>query len=137
MSMNHYRAYHSVLRSPNTDVSIYRLVVWEQAGICYSLMTITWPFSRSFIRGFKTASMVTASDYGSGAVENSTANSNGRMDCARSILSKRPWQGRGMHSSTVYSQPNEPQKYGASFGSQEMIIRRDDEVTVSYGASSR
>lgn len=140
MSMNHYRAYRSILRSADTDVSIFRLVVWEQASICYSLMSITWPFSRSFIRGFKTASMVTVSDYGSGAVENNTANSNGRMDSARSILSKRPWQGRAMYSSTVYSQPDEPQKngvIGVSFGSQEMIIRRHDEVTVSYGASSR
>jgi hypothetical protein len=136
MSMNHYRAYQSILRSPDTEVSIFRLVIWEQASICYSLMSITWPFSRSFIKGFQTSPMVTVSHYGSGAVENSTANSNGRMDSARSILSKRPCQGRSMHSSTVYSQPIKPHRDHVGFGSQEMIIRRDDEVTVSYGASS-
>jgi hypothetical protein len=135
MAVYHYRSYYSTLRSPNTEIAISRLVVWEQASICYSLLSITWPFTRSFIKGFNTSPLHAVSGYGSSAVELDTANSKRRMDSARSI-SKRPWQawqGSSMHSSAVYSRPNESQRYGATFGSQEMIIRRDNEVTVSYG----
>jgi hypothetical protein len=130
MAIYHYRSYHLALRSPNTEVAISRLVVWEQVSICYSLLSITWPFTRSFIKGFNTSPLHAVSGYGSGAVELDTGNSKRRMDSARSV-SKRPWQawqGSGTHSGTVYSRPRE-----MNFGSQEMIIRREKEVTVSYG----
>jgi hypothetical protein len=130
MAIYHYRSYHHALRSPNTEVAISRLVVWEQVSICYSLLSITWPFTRSFIKGFNTSPLHAVSGYGSGAVELDTGNSKRRMDSARSV-SKRPWQawqGSGTHSSAVYSRPRE-----MNFGSQEMIIRREKEVTVSYG----
>jgi hypothetical protein len=130
MAIYHYRSYHHALRSPNTEVAISRLVVWEQVSICYSLLSITWPFTRSFIKGFNTSPLHAVSGYGSGAVELDTGNSKRRMDSARSV-SKRPWQawqGSGTRSSAVYSRPRE-----MNFGSQEMIIRREKEVTVSYG----
>ena len=135
MAVYHYRSYHNALRSSNTGIAISRLVVWEQVSICYSLLSITWPFARSFIRGFQTSPMDAVSGYGSGAVELDSMDSKRRMDSARS-MSKRPWQawqGSSMHSSTVYSRPTGSRKDDANYGSQEMIIRRENEVTVSYG----
>ena len=91
MAVYHYRSYHNALRSSNTGIAISRLVVWEQVSICYSLLSITWPFTRSFIRGFQTSPMDAVSGYGSGAVELDSMDSKRRMDSARS-MSKRPWQ---------------------------------------------
>ena len=135
MAVYHYRSHHNALRSSNTGIAISRLVVWEQVSICYSLLSITWPFTRSFIRGFQTSPMDAVSGYGSGAVELDSMDSKRRMDSARS-MSKRPWQawqGSSMHSSTVYSRPTGSRKDDANYGSQEMIIRRENGVTVSNG----
>ena len=135
MAVYHYRSYHNALRSPNTEIAISRLVVWEQVSICYSLLSMTWPLTRSFIKGFNTSPLHAVSGYGSGAVELDSRNSKRRMDSARSI-GKRPWQawqGSGTQSSAVYSRSRDLQKEDANFGSQEMIIRRDKEITVSYG----
>lgn len=135
MAVYHYRSYQRALRSPNTDIAISRLVLWEQVSICYSQLSITWPFTRSFIKGFNASPLHAVSDYGSGAVEVDTTNYKRRMASARPI-SKSPWQawqGSRMHSSIVYSRPKDSRKDHVDFGSQEMIIRRDNEVTVSYG----
>ena len=60
MIVYHYRSYRNALRSSDTDIAITKIVIWEQVGICYSLLSITWPFSKPFINGFDTALAISA-----------------------------------------------------------------------------
>lgn len=94
-------------------------------------MSITWPFSKSFISGFDTAPLE-ASTYVSGAVTSGTGSKHkSRMDSVKGV-SNRPWDNSGVHSSAAYSRPAALRRDNESFGSQEMIIRRNDEVAVTF-----
>lgn len=133
MAVFHYRSYYHVLHSVNTNVAISNFVIWEQVNICYSLLSITWPFSKVFINSFDTAPLVAPSAYGSGAVASSTAAAKSRSQADPAKLNtKRLWQDNSLHSSAICSRPTGLRKDNESFGSQEMIIRRYDEVIVSY-----
>ena len=133
MASCHYRSYVQMIDSANKDVAISKIVIWEQASVCYSLLSITWPFSKVFINSFDTAQVIPTA-YGSGsATFGSTAAKSKRRVNSSKLSSRVPWQDNAGHSSTVYSRPVELREDDASFGSQELIIRRDDEVRVSYG----
>jgi hypothetical protein len=133
MATFHYRAYRQVVDSANLDVDIAKTVIWEQVSICYSLLSITWPFSKVFINSFDTAQLTPPSTYGSSTATagSAAARSKRRANSAR-LSSRVPWQSNAGHSSTVYSRPADLRQDDVSFGSQELIIRREDEVTVSY-----
>jgi hypothetical protein len=133
MAVFHYRSYYHIFHSSNTDVEIANFVIWEQVNICYSLLSITWPFSKAFINSFHTAPLVAASAYGSGAATSQTAaaKSGSRKDPVK-LNTKRLWQDDSLYSSAVYSCPRDLKKDNGSFGSQEMIIRKDNEVILSY-----
>ena len=133
MASCHYRSYVQMIDSANKDVAISKIVIWEQASVCYSLLSITWPFSKVFINSFDTAQVIPTA-YGSGsATFGSTAAKSKRRVNSSKLSSRVPWQDNAGHSSTVYSRPVELREDDASFGSQELIIRREDEVRVSYG----
>ena len=134
MATFHYRSYRQMVGSANPDVAISKVVIWEQASICYSLLSITWPFSKVFINSFDTAQLTPASAYGSStATFDSTAAKSKRRAHSTKLSSRVPWQSNAVHSSTVYSRPADSRRDDVNFGSQELIIRREDEVTVSFG----
>lgn len=127
-----------MLHSTDKDEAVVAAIIWEQVSICYSVLSITWPFSKVFIKSFNTAQLTPAGAYGSNSVTvRSTATKAKRRVDSRKLASKNPWQSYGMHSSAVYSRPVDRKRDDASFGSQEMIIRREDEVTVAYDHSAK
>jgi len=134
MASLHYYSYRKVRSSSNTEIAVTRMIIWEQASICYSLLSITWPFSKVFINSFDTAQLTPTSAYGSSAatLRSAAGKSKRRADSTR-LSSKALWQRSAVHSSTVYSRPADSRQDDVSFGSQELIIRREDEVIVSYG----
>lgn len=134
MAIFHYRSYAQMVDSTNIDVAISKMVIWEQISICYSLLSITWPFSKVFINSFDTAQLTPTSAYGStsAALGSNAVKSKRRVNSTK-LSSRVPWQSNAGHSSTVYSRPADARQENGSFGSQELIIRREDEVRVSYG----
>jgi hypothetical protein len=135
MAALHYRSYLLIHRSQDKDTGISKLVIWEQISICYSLLSITWPFSRAFVNGFDTAPLAAVSAYGSGTAthESAMTKARSRIGTARPII-RHPWQDDGMHSRATCSHHKGSSRANESFGSEEMIIRRDDEVIVSSSA---
>jgi hypothetical protein len=136
MAILHHRSYVQMVDSTNIDIAISKMVTWEQISICYSLLSITWPFSKVFINSFDTAQLTPISAYGStSATLGSNAVKSKRRVNSTKLSSRVPWQSNVGHSSTVYSRPVDARHEDANFGSQELIIRREDEVRVSSGRS--
>ena len=134
MAIFHYRSYERMIDSPNMNVAISKIVIWEQISICYSLLSITWPFSKVFINSFDTAQLTPSSAYGStSATLGSTVPRSRHRVASMKLSSRVPWQSNPGHTSTVYSRPKDVRQDDVSFGSQELIIRKEDEVRVSYG----
>lgn len=123
-----------MLQSERPSVAISRIVIWEQVSICYSLMSVTWPFSKQWIRSFDTSRLVVVTTYGSGpATEASAPVPQSRMHArwAGLSLTRRSWNDVSVgHPSLVYN-TGRAKNIGSS-GSQEMIIRRDDEIEVTF-----
>ena len=138
MAIFHCRSYVQTTDSANVEVAISKVVIWEQVSICYSLMSITWPFSKVFINSFDTAQLTTTSAYGStsATLASNTAKPKHRVNSTK-LSSRIPWQSKSGHTSTVYSRPANTRQDDVSFGSQELIIRREDEVRVSYGQARK
>jgi hypothetical protein len=134
MAVLHYRSYVKMIDSANMNVAISKVIIWEQISICYSLLSITWPFSKVFINSFDTAKLTTTSAYGSTSATrgSNAAKSRHRVNSTK-LSSRNPWQSNTVHTSTVYSRPTGVRQDDVSFGSQELIIRREDEIRVSYG----
>lgn len=109
------------------------MVIWEQISLCYSLLSITWPFSKTFVNSFDTAPLANLSAYGSGnaTMKSVAAKSKSRINSSARQLSKRSWRNSGVHSISMYN-PEGARRGHGSFGSQEMIIRREDEIAVAY-----
>ena len=133
MAVFHYRSYVRMIGLANIDIAVSEMVIWEQISICYSLLSITWPFSKVFINSFDTAQLTPTSAYGSAsATLGSNAAKSKRRTHSTKLSSRVPWQSNVGHSSTVYSRPVDARQDDSNFGSQELIIRREDEVRVSY-----
>jgi hypothetical protein len=133
MAVFHYTSNRRMRHSSNPEIAITASIVWEQVSICYSLLSITWPFSKVFIKSFDTAQLTPAGAYGSNSatVRSTPAKSRRRVSSTKQGI-KHPWQDYGLHSSAAYSRAADSNRDDASFGSQEMIIRREDEITVAY-----
>lgn len=134
----HYRSYHHALRSLDTDIAISKTVIWEQVSICYSLLSITWPFSKSFVNGFDTTPLEATSTYGSGAVASETG---GKHDNRKGTASGSPWDETGAQSMAACTRSTTLKGDDESFSSQgELIIRKRHEVAVTwddyYGATN-
>ena len=126
----HYRSYLNALRSANTDIAIAKIVIWEQASICYSLLSITWPFSKSFINGFDTAPLEAVSIFGSGAV---TSRTGGKRESRGATADIRPWDTTIAQSMAACTRSTTLKGDGESFGSQgDLIIREHHEVAVTW-----
>jgi hypothetical protein len=72
----HYRSYHHALQVFDKNIALSKTVIWQQVSICYSLLSITWPFSKSFINSFDTAPLEIGT-YGSGAGASGTGGKQG------------------------------------------------------------
>lgn len=138
MAVFHYRSYHGMHSSSNAGIAITAVILWEQVGICYSLLSITWPFSKVFIKSFDTAQLTPAGAYGSSSatVRSTPAKSRRRVSSTKQG-NKHPWQNYGLSSSAAYSRAADSKRNDASFGSQDMIIRREDGITVAYDQCER
>ena len=138
MAVFHFRSYVRMIGLANIDIAVSEMVIWEQISICYSLLSITWPFSKVFINSFDTAQLTPTSAYGSAsATLGSNAAKSKRRTHSTKLSSRVPWQSNVGHSSTLYSRPVDARQDDSHFGSQELIIRREDEVRVSYGQAWR
>jgi hypothetical protein len=135
MAALHYRSYVLIHRSQDTNIGIFKLVICKQISICYSLLSITWLFSRFFINGFDTTPLAAVSAYGSGTATHESAMSKARRrnDSARPQI-KHPWQDDGIHSRAICRHPKGSIRANRSFGSEEIIFWRDDEAIVSSSA---
>jgi hypothetical protein len=131
----HYRSYHQALRSPDTNIAISKTVIWEQVSICYSLMSITWPFSKSFINGFDTAPLEAVSLFGSGAVISGTG---GKRESRNCTADTRPWDTTVAQSMAACTRSTTLKGDDESFGSQgDLIIREHHEVAVTWDDDDR
>jgi hypothetical protein len=126
----HYRSYYQALRSPDTNIAISKTVIWEQVSICYSLMSITWPFSKSFINGFDTAPLEAVSIFGSGTV---TSGTGGKRESRGPTTDCRPWDTTVAQSMAACTRSTTLKGDDESFGSQgDLIIREHHEVAVTW-----
>jgi hypothetical protein len=130
LAIFHYRSYHHALRSLDTDTAISKTVIWEQVSICYSLLSITWPFSKSFINGFDTAPLQATSTYGSGAVASETG---GKHENRGDTAISSHWDGPGAQSMAACTRSTTLKEDDESFSSQgDLIIRKRQEVDVTW-----
>jgi hypothetical protein len=129
----HYRSYRNSLRSPDTDIAISKTVIWEQVSICYSLLSITWPFSKTFINSFDTAPLEVnqvINTYGSGAV---TSRAGGKRESRSCAADGRPWDTTVARSMAACTRSTTLKGDNESFGSQgDLIIREHHEVAVTW-----
>jgi hypothetical protein len=129
----HYRSYRNTLRSSNTDIAISKTVIWEQISICYSLLSITWPFSKTFINSFDTAPLEVnqvINTYGSGAV---TSRAGGKRESRSYAADGRPWDTNVARSMAACTRSTTLKGDDESFGSQgDLIIREHHEVAVTW-----
>jgi hypothetical protein len=129
----HYRSYHQALRSSDTDIAITKTVIWEQVSICYSLLSITWPFSKTFINSFDTAPMEVnqvISTYGSDAV---ASRGGGKHESRSGTVDSRPWDTTVARSMAACTRSTTLKGDDESFGSQgDLIIREHHEVAVTW-----
>ena len=129
----HYRSYSAMLQSDHASLAISKVVIWEQVSICYSLMSITWPFSKQWIKSFDTSRLAVVTGYGSSGPTGASASApRSKTHASQGIsLTRRSWHEIGAgHSSAVYGAGKVKDDRGS--GSQEMIIRREDEVEVTF-----
>jgi hypothetical protein len=98
--------------------------------MCYSLLSITWPFSKSFINGFDTAPLETANTYGSGAVASRTV---GKRESKSGIADGKPWDTTVAQSKAACTRSTTLKGDDESFGSQgDLIIREHHEIAVTW-----
>lgn len=107
------------------------VAIIEQITICYSLCSATWPFTKTYLKGFDTSMLanVTLSGSKSGTAASNTVGSRSRSKASKSE-GLRLRSDRATHSISVVS-PDKIRRAG-SFSSQELIIRREDTVMVTY-----
>lgn len=128
----HYRSYHLLHLTRTDGVSVSKPVIWEQISICYSVLSITWPFSKAFVNGFDTAPLAAVSAYGSGSAAHESAIAKARSQTgSEGPTNKHSWRNDGLFSKATCCHHKDSTRTNGSFGSEEMIIRRDYEFTVA------
>ncbi len=140
-SILHYRAYSTTIHRDSEGDSFSILIIIRQVSLCYSLLSVTWPFSRSFMKSFDTRGLImsmTGTDTGGGSGPASALRSwqNKQLETIKSATSSskiRMMSDHVTHSTSLYYE-SDISREDRRFGSQEMIIRRDDTVTVTYDA---
>ncbi|TIA21209.1 hypothetical protein D6C80_01878 [Aureobasidium pullulans] len=131
LSILYMKVYSKAVRSDDRSHHFSKVIVWQQASICYSLLSATLPFVQAFMRSFTTGGTAFGSIiYGS---RNSRSNSSGDTSRSRSrnesftpqFLDRTRTVCRGAGKQTN----NEAHR--ASGGSQELIVRREVTVAVT------
>lgn len=131
----HLSAYRTALDTNSAGTSVSTVVCWQQATLCYSLLSATVPLGRTFLKRFQTGNL-TLNPSGTYSTAHRTLDSStrsaDRLDTDTSVTGKkgsnrRFWMAApNTHSTSIYHE--EAQR--SRIGSQDMIIRRDDVVEV-------
>jgi len=96
----------------------------------YSLLSITWPFSKSFINSFDTAPLEAISTHGSGALASGISGKDGNVGSTANIS---PWDTTGAHSMVTCTRSTTLKGDNESFGSEGgLIVREHHEVAVTW-----
>ena len=129
--MLHYRAEaHAV----DDKLAVWRVLVLEQIGLCYSLCSTTWPFSKTWIKSFDTSTLAVLTTSGSAGGGTAASNAVGSRNRIK-LEAVRLRPDKTTQTTSVYRRESEGQPR-ESFGSQDMIIRREDTFVVTYDQSS-
>ncbi|THZ08944.1 hypothetical protein D6C93_00283 [Aureobasidium pullulans] len=119
------------VRSDDRSHHFSKVIVWQQASICYSLLSATLPFVQAFMRSFTTGGTAFGSIiYGS---RNSRSNSSGDTSRSRSRNESFTPQflGRTRTVCRGAGKQTNNEAHRASGGSQELIVRREVTVAVT------
>lgn len=133
LSLLYLRVYSKAARSEDRVHHFTKVIIWQQALICYSLLSATLPFVQAFMRSFTTGGTAFGSIiYGS---RNSRSNSSGDTSRSRSRNESFTPQFLGRTKTVCRGagkQVND-EAHRASGGSQELIVRREVTVAVTQG----
>ncbi|KAF2171482.1 hypothetical protein M409DRAFT_18599 [Zasmidium cellare ATCC 36951] len=132
-------SFEVVVHSHHDDSNLSQVVMWQQAGTCYSLISATIPVSLNFIHRFRTGASVALSSSQKSERGTNGSRQYGKIgDTQRSNLSgSKTFAGRGAlrmrpdDVSTSTSAYHVPGHFEERTGSQEMFITRSDSVTVT------
>jgi hypothetical protein len=133
LSLIYLKVYNEAVRSEDRVQHFGKVVIWQQAMICYGLLSATLPFVQAFMRGFTTGGTAFGSIiYGS---RNSRSNSSGDTSRSRSRNESfiPQFLGRTRTVCRGASKQISNEAHRASGGSQELIVRREVTVAVTQG----
>ncbi|KAG9994098.1 hypothetical protein KCU78_g18600, partial [Aureobasidium melanogenum] len=132
-SLLYLKVYSEAARSEERVHHFTKLIIWQQALICYSLLSATLPFVQAFMRSFTTGGTAFGSIiYGS---RNSRSNSSGDTSRSRSRNESFTPQFLGRTKTVCRGAGKQVnnEAHRASGGSQELIVRREVTVAVTQG----
>ncbi|KEQ91015.1 hypothetical protein AUEXF2481DRAFT_521815 [Aureobasidium subglaciale EXF-2481] len=132
-SLFYLKVYNEAVNSDDRVQHFSKVIVWQQASICYSLLSATLPFVQAFMRSFTTGGTAFGSIiYGS---RNSRSNSSGDTSRSRSRNESFTPQflGRTRTVCRGAGKQTNNEAHRASGGSQELIVRREVTVAVTQG----
>lgn len=146
-SVLHYTAYHSAIHSDKTGTAFSKVLSWQQATLCYSLLSATVPLSRTLFKRFETPALG-LNDTGTFGRSHRLGSAYLKSDLSKTRSSARHatdgsvsgqsdggtggrfwWNGRGMNTYSTAVYHEEAARQGGQ-GSQDMIIWREDAVEV-------
>ncbi|KAG9858821.1 hypothetical protein KCU98_g9584, partial [Aureobasidium melanogenum] len=132
-SLLYLKVYSEAARSEEKVHHFTKVIIWQQALICYSLLSATLPFVQAFMRSFTTGGTAFGSIiYGS---RNSRSNSSGDTSRSRSRNESFTPQFLGRTKTVCRGAGKQVnnEAHRASGGSQELIVRREVTVAVTQG----
>ncbi|KAK4580114.1 hypothetical protein LTR86_000317 [Recurvomyces mirabilis] len=135
----HYSSFADSLHEGSGGLPGTLAIVWEQAGMFYAVSSATWPFSKSFVKSFDTSPLVGVTMTGSsknhyGTGEGTAGTTKTEEPVTRDVenLRYRMRMDKFRHTARASASGKVENEDSNSFGSQEMIIRRDDTVDISF-----
>lgn len=136
-SVLHYTTYTAAINVNATGTAISKVLSWQNATLCYSLLSATVPLSRTFFKRFETPNLVlnaTGTYSRSNRIESTLRSDLSKTAGAGSSQSDGPrfwWTNhsanRNTYSTAVYHEEAARQERQ---GSRDMIIWREDAVEV-------
>ena len=138
-SVLHYTYYTTAVNSDSSGTAFSTVLCWQQATLCYSLLSATVPLSRTFFKRFETGNVVLnetgtystrhprASNFDSFKSDTSKTRSRNQDGPSTEPNGKFWWNPKTTYSTAVY---HDEARRHAHTGSQDMIIWREDQVEV-------
>lgn len=146
-SVLHYTTYTRAVHAEKVGTAFSKVIGWQQATLCYSLLSATVPLSRTLFKRFETPAL--------GLNETGTYSRSHRLDSAYGLKSnlsktrssnkdgtgvggsvsgasagdKHWWNGRSTNTYSTAVYHDEAARNGGH-GSQDMIILREDVIEV-------